>query len=82
MRSTPSAEDADHVYVAANAHWEPHPLELPALPPGWRWHLFADTAAAAPGDVNAPGTEPVLGDQESITVGPRSALVLVGRGPS
>jgi glycogen operon protein len=82
MRSTPSPQDADHVYVAANAHWEPHPLELPALPPGWRWHLFADTAATAPGDVHAPGTEPVLGDQESITVGPRSALVLVGRGPS
>jgi isoamylase len=74
----PDGED-DHVYVAANAHWEPHTLELPGLPAGQRWHLFADTAAAPPGDVATPGAEPVLVDQGSMTVGPRAVLVLVAR---
>ncbi|MGC9670557.1 glycogen debranching protein GlgX [Planosporangium sp. 12N6] len=66
---------ADFVYLAANAHWEGHDLELPELPDGVRWHLFTDTAAGA-----APvGAEPVLDDQRSVRVGPRSCLVLVGR---
>jgi isoamylase len=67
------------VYVAVNAHWESHDLELPGLADGVRWHLFADTAAAAPDDVHAPGEEPVLANQQSITVGARAALVLVAR---
>jgi glycogen operon protein len=69
--------DVDHVYLAANAHWEGHAVELPALPPGLRWHLFADTSAPAPGDVAVAGKEPPLVDQSSIAVGPRSVVVLV-----
>jgi isoamylase len=71
--------DVDHVYLAANAHWEGHAVELPALPPGLRWHLFADTAAAAPADVAVAGQEPELADQRSIEVGPRAAVLLVAR---
>jgi glycogen operon protein len=69
----------DFVYVAANAHWEAHQLELPSLGDELRWHLFADTAAAAPEDVGFPGCEPVLADQSSVTVQGRSSVVLVGR---
>src|SRR5205814_4500035 len=47
--------DVDHVYLAANAHWEGHTVGLPSLPPGLRWHLFVDTTAAAPADVAAAG---------------------------
>jgi glycogen operon protein len=69
--------DVDHVYLAANAHWEGHAVELPTLPPGLRWHLFADTSAPAPGDVTVAGQEPPLVDQSSIPVGPRAVVALV-----
>ena len=66
----------DHVYVAANAHWEGHDLDLPAPPDGAAWHLFADTSA----DVHEPGHEPPLADQTRIWAGPRSVVVLTARG--
>jgi isoamylase len=69
----------DHVYIAANAHWDPHDLELPPLPPGTQWCLFADTSAPAPADVTSPGTEQALENQQWITAGPRSVLILVAR---
>jgi isoamylase len=71
----------DCVYVAANAYWDGLSVELPALPDGLVWHLFADTAAPPPQDVHEPGREPVLTDQSRATVGPRSVLVLVA-GPA
>jgi glycogen operon protein len=78
-----SAIDADGrtdlIYLAANAHWESHQLELPPLPPGYGWHRFADTYRPAPDEISAPGGEPLLADQQSISIGPRSTLVLVGR---
>ncbi len=74
----PNGED-DHVYCAFNAHWDALELELPVLPNGQHWHVFANTSVAAPNDVATPGLEPVLADQRSIIVGPRAALVLVGR---
>ncbi len=70
---------ADFVYLAFNSHWEAHDLELPELPSDTLWHLFADTYTGAPGDASAPGSEPVLSNQYSVQIGPRSAVVLVGR---
>jgi glycogen operon protein len=70
---------ADTIYVAMNMHWEPHAFELPALPAGEQWHLFADTYLDPPGDVWPPGSEPVLEDQRELRVGDRSVVVLVGR---
>ena len=74
--------DAGHLYVALNAHWEANLLQLPGLPDGMRWHVFANTSVAAPDDVAVPGQEPVLSEQGSITIGPRAAIVLVGRRPA
>lgn len=68
----------DFVYLALNAHWESHTLELPELPGGRRWCRFVDTYAAGE-DVATIGAEPPLPDQRSATIGPRSALLLVGR---
>ncbi|WP_273936406.1 hypothetical protein [Kutzneria chonburiensis] len=73
--------EPEFVYVAANAHWEGHAVELPALPDGHRWHLFADTSAASPDDVSFPGREPLLDDDSSATVPGRASVVLVGRRP-
>jgi glycogen operon protein len=68
----------DCVYVAANAHWDGRELELPVLPDGLAWHLFADTAQPDGTDVHLPGEEPPLtGDR--VWVEPRSTVVLVAK---
>ncbi|MFJ5261664.1 glycogen debranching protein GlgX [Streptomyces sp. NPDC088387] len=66
----------DHVYVAVNAHWEQHELELPRLPEGQSWHLFADTSAHS---AQRLGAEPPLQDPGRYDLGPHSVVVLVGR---
>ncbi|MFE9251219.1 glycogen debranching protein GlgX [Streptomyces sp. NPDC007088] len=65
----------EHVYVAVNAHWEAHELELPDLPGDQVWHLFADTGAGA----HRVGEEPRLQYPGRYHLGPHSAVVLVGR---
>ena len=79
--ATMFADGDDCVYLAANAHWESHEVELPELPAGLRWHVFADTWAAADNRCAAyePGHEPVLDDQSRAHLGPRSVVVLVAR---
>ena len=81
MLYEPTGDGEDCVYLAANSHWDPHEVELPELPDGLRWHLFADTAAASPADAAVPGEEPVLADQRHRRVAPRSTVVLVARPP-
>jgi glycogen operon protein len=72
----------DFVYVAMNMHWEAHGFELPGLPAGLAWHVFANTGVAAPEDVWAPGSEPVLADQRSMLLADRAVGILVGRRPA
>lgn len=71
--------EADDLYVIANAHWEGHVFELPHLG-GRRWCRFVDTTQVSPHDIAEPGAEEVLADQGRYVVGPRSVVVLVGRG--
>ena len=71
--------DSDAVYVALNMHWETRSFELPAPPWGLRWHLFANTAMAAPADVWEPGTEPALEEQRYILASGRSVIVLFAK---
>jgi glycogen operon protein len=68
----------DYVYVAANAHWDDHELELPVVDDGWAWHLFADTAGEEPGAF-VPGAEVPLRDPRSYSIKPRSVVALVAR---
>lgn len=65
------------VYVAMNMFWEGLDFELPQLPTGSLWHIFANTGAPAPNDSYAPGNEPVLEDQSRVHVGGRSIVILV-----
>jgi len=67
------------IYVAMNMHWDALPLELPRLPDGFRWRVFANTGMPSPEDVFEPGSEPELVDQAGCLVGGRSVLILVGR---
>ncbi len=67
------------MYMAINMYWEGLPFEIPALPERMRWHCFANTGAPHPSDICAPGTEPVLEDQQHIFLAGRSIVILVGK---
>lgn len=69
----------EHIYVAMNMHWGSHVFEIPRLPEGWFWHIFADTGASSPDDVFVPGEEPRLKEQDQLLMYPRSVVVLVGK---
>lgn len=58
------------IYCGVNSHWEPHTLELPALPEGMRWYLRAYSA-----DSKYVSRE-IRGGRIELTA--RSAAVLVG----
>lgn len=69
----------NYIYVTMNMHWEGHWCEIPSLPKGMQWHVFANTSMTPPEDVWEPGTEPVLVDQRQFLLGMRSVTILVGR---
>jgi glycogen operon protein len=52
----------DFIYVAMNMYWEALPFELPQLPDGFRWRVFANTSMPSPQDAFDPGSEPELAD--------------------
>lgn len=72
-------EQDNYIYVAINMHWETLPFELPGLPEGLRWHVFANTSVPSPQDIWEPGREPELEEQRNILLGGRSVVVLVGK---
>jgi glycogen operon protein len=62
------------IYCGVNAHWEQHRLELPQLPYGMAWYMYADTAVV--------DAEKIMGyeiPEGYIDLTPRSLKVLVGR---
>ncbi len=67
-----------HIYLIANSHWEPHTYELPVVPE-WVWTRSIDTSRPSPDDIHEPGREVVLENQQDVTVGPRSVVLLAGR---
>lgn len=69
----------NYIYVAMNMHWEANWFELPGLPSGMKWHVFANTGAPSPDDSWTPGSEPVLSNQYGILLGDRSVVILVGK---
>jgi glycogen operon protein len=68
-----------YIYTAMNMHWEAHAFELPRLPHGRRWHVFANTGKLPPEDVWPVGDEPPLADQRHALLGDRSVVILVGK---
>ncbi len=71
--------DDNAIYVAMNMHWEAAAFELPRLPHGAIWHVFANTDAKPSQDIWQPGKEVKLADQSGFLVGPRSVVILVGK---
>jgi isoamylase len=72
-------ERDDFIYAAFNMYWDALPYELPQLPPGLSWHVFANTSVPPPGDACEPGSEPLVEDQRVFLMGGRSVAILVGR---
>jgi glycogen operon protein len=75
----PDGHPDDFIYVAMNMHWEMHGFELPQLPEGVAWHVFANTGMESPQDIFEPGEEPLTDNQREVLVGPRSIIILVGK---
>ena len=69
----------NYIYVAMNMHWETHYFEIPRLPPGMQWYVFANTGCNPPHDSYQPGTEPLLTNQSGILLGDRSVVILLGK---
>ncbi len=69
----------DTIYVGMNMHWEAHRFDLPALPEGQHWHVFANTSPDIIQEVHQPGTEPLIAQQDHVWLGARSVIILVGR---
>jgi glycogen operon protein len=69
----------DDIYMAMNMHWDSQWFELPRLPEGKNWHVFANTSAPSPEDVWETGHEPLLENQNGILLGDRSVVILVGK---
>jgi isoamylase len=73
-----TVQDND-IYVAMNMYWEGLPFELPALPAGKSWHVFANTGANPPEDCWEPGHEPRLSQPRQIWMGGRSVVILLSK---
>ncbi len=69
----------NYIYVGMNMHYEGLFFELPQLPSGLNWHIFANTGVASPDDIHPPGDEPLLENPQGLLVGDRSVVVLVGK---
>ena len=61
------------IYCGVNANWEEHELELPALPEGFKWEVYADSSRGTLGDQTSGNT---LLENGHIRLIPRSVLVL------
>ncbi len=72
-------EPDDDIYVAMNMFWEDEEFELPEPIGDKRWHVFLNTGAEIGTQIVEPGQEPLLEDQNSILLAPRSVLILVGK---
>jgi isoamylase len=72
-------EPDDDIYIVANAFWETLQFEPPQLENGKSWHMAVNTAKPSAKDIYEQGKEPRLREQNRITVGARSVVVLVGR---
>lgn len=72
--------DSDYfIYVAMNSHWDAHGFELPKLPEGYNWHIFANTDMPASEDIYGVNNEKYLEGQSDIIVGARSIMILKGK---
>ncbi len=69
----------NYIYVAMNMDYLAYWFELPGLPEGIQWHVFANTGVTPAEDSWEPGKEPLLENQYGLLIGERSVVILVGK---
>ena len=69
----------DRLYLMFNAGLEDTEFGLPALPPGYSWHLAVDTSRSAPQDLPSAGEETPLDNSTAYHVKARSSAILLAR---
>ena len=67
------AEKECFLYVAVNAHWEPHTYQLPVIPANMKWHVVCRSSGCS----YPAGEEPLAENQEQLDLGPRETAVLI-----
>ncbi|OPZ84097.1 MAG: Glycogen debranching enzyme [Firmicutes bacterium ADurb.Bin419] len=72
-------EKDNTIYIAMNMHWEPHGFELPKLPTGEKWYLFANSSMNQGEDIWGVGNEVMLSEQGYIIAAPKSVIILVAK---
>ena len=72
-------EKDNYIYVAMNMHWETHSFELPKLPEGMSWHVFANTDMQPPEDISEVGREVIVENQSEFVVASRAVVIMVGK---
>jgi len=73
-------EDEKHaLWLMFNSGSEAVAFNLPALPPGDRWHRAADTGRHVPQDLFPAGEEPLWEDAQAYRLSPRSSAILLVR---
>ena len=73
------AEGIMDIYISFNAYWEPLKLELPGLGGNRKWFRVMDTMLESPHDISEQGKESLLDNQDVYEIGPRAAIVLIGK---
>ena len=68
------------LYLMFNASTDAVSFSLPAVRPGARWHVAADTSREAPQDLFAAGEEPLWEDPRTYQLRPRSSAILLTQG--
>ncbi len=79
LHAREGTETDNYIYVAMNMHWETHVFELPQLPEGLEWHIFANTDMQMPEDISEVGHEVKVENQSEFMVGARSVAIMVGK---
>ena len=69
----------DYIYVAMNMHWDCHLFDLPRLPLGKKWYLFANSSAPSPYDICEVGNERLIQNQNQFMMESRSVVICVGK---
>lgn len=72
-------QDGCELCLLFNAAPEPVEFDLPPPPPGHRWHLAIDTAAASPNDIYEVGAEIPFAGGNRVRLIERSLVILVSR---
>ncbi|MCB9431140.1 MAG: glycogen debranching enzyme [Ardenticatenaceae bacterium] len=69
----------DYIYVAMNMHWDCHLFDLPRLPLGKKWYLFANSSVPSPYDICEVGNERLIQNQNQFMMESRSVVICVGK---